>query len=449
MVRSIETTTIRIGVVAPVPYLPKIKSLMKRFPTFAPQWCGYEHLSEISTRVKQLMPEVEVLFFTGLIPYRIARESVPFTIPAHYVPLTGAGLYRSLLQLRLKMELQSISIDTLSLESTEHPLRDLGEPIIRFIAPDETMPSEPDSLFRFHLAQYRSGKSQAAITAVHDVSERLQSEGVPAAWLFPVDQDVIVSLERALLSTESRRSKEAQIVLGFIRVDEFNHQISRLGSEHEVQKRRIEISMLLLDYVETLNGHLTHFGGDEYLFVTTRGSFERETGGYKTMPLAADVQKRFGLTLSIGIGFGQSAGEAGSHARLALRQARGAGGNLCYIVREDGGVIGPLEMTRPKPFDLSLFDPSMLERLERGGMSTAYLMRLIAHAAHKGQVQFFANELASILGVTIRSVHRCLSLWLEQGLIEISGEDRSGGKGRPKQQYRFPFLADRLYFRDE
>jgi len=438
-------TAIPIGIVGPNDFMPKMRELLKRFPTFQPIVKGYGNVDEAPSLAAALMPQVEVLLFTGPVPYVKAREAIPFTVPVHYVPLTGAGLYRALFELQRRLLPESATIDTLPLQIVQNTIRDLGIDRLALIHAGDDVPVGTEPLVRFHEAQYRSGRSQAAITGLRSVADALTAAGVPNVWVAPTDPDVVVALERALLSTETRRSKEAQIVLGLIHVDDVNHNAAKLGSEHEIQKQRIELSMLLLHYVESLDGHLTHFGGDEYLFVTTRGRFEKETGGYKSVPLAGDVKKSFGLTLSIGIGFGRSASEAGTHARTALRHARDAGGSSCFIVREDGGVIGPLEMERPKPYDLSLLGPALLAKSESAGMSAAYLSRLATQAAHKGKIEYFAQELASVLGITVRSVHRCLLQWLDGGLVEIVGEERWATKGRPRHIYRFTFLEDHLY----
>ena len=147
-------------------------------------------------------------------------------------------------------------------------------------------------------------------------------------------------MERALLATETRRNKESQIVVGLINIDDFRQVIDRFHSEHDVQQLKLDLHKMFLDYIKQLDGHLTNLGGGEYLFFTTRGIFEKETRGYKFIPILQTSKKSMGITLSIGIGFGRSAIDAGTHARLALRQSKESGGNVCYIVRENRSVIG-------------------------------------------------------------------------------------------------------------
>ncbi len=155
-----------------------------------------------------------------------------------------------------------------------------------------------------------------------------------------------MTLERALLSTEKRKDRESQIVFGIIKVDQYEAIVHKIASEHQKQRLNLELQRMLLDYVEQLEGHLTTINGQEFIFVTTRGAFERMTRGYKHMPIHEEGLQKLKLTLSIGVGFGFSANQAGENARIALNQSADAGGNQCYIVREDQHVIGPVKSGR-------------------------------------------------------------------------------------------------------
>jgi hypothetical protein len=227
-----------------------------------------------------------------------------------------------------------------------------------------------------------------------------------------------------------------------INVDEFGKLVMQRGSEHEIQKLKLDIHRMVLGYVESLDGYLTSLGGDEYLFFTTRGIFERETGGYKTIPLAKDANKSYGLLLSLGIGFGTSANEAGTNARSALRKAKEAGGNSCFIVREDLTLIGPLEMADPVQSILSPTDAELIKKAEDAGMTSAYLSKLLTHMAKFSKYEYKVHDLAAMLNITVRSAHRLLLLWTDNGLVEIAGMEKVP-KGRPRQIYRFSFLLDK------
>lgn len=433
---------ISIGVIGPEEAVRDLLHTLQRFPSFQPAARTYRSEEEAPALALELMDQVEVLLFTGPIPYRIAADRLQFSIPVHFVPLTGTGLYRALFLLEKRHGLKTLSVDTMTKKQVDRIFKELSEMNVEVVYYKGLHPYSKEELVRFHVHQYQSGACQAVLTAVKSVSEELTRLGIPNQWVVPTEQDMIVSLERALLSTETRRGNESQIVVGMVHLDGAGDMINRRFTEHDLQKLKLEVHKMLLAYVESLDAHLTHLGGDEYLFITTRGSFERVTGGYKYISLAGEAEKMLGITFSIGIGFGRSAGEAGTHARLALRQAKEAGGNHCFIVREDRGLIGPLEMSQPLEYDASLVPPELIQKMEASGMTLPYLGKIVAQVARKRKLEYTAQELSLLLGVTVRSTHRFLLQWLDAGLVEIVGEEKGKAKGRPKQIYRLSFIHD-------
>lgn len=434
---------IKIGVIGIRPVVDKLLKVIKGFPTFMPVVKIVQEEGEIPAAAEGLMAEVEALILFGAQSHRKVKEKVNVAIPVHYVPLTGAGLYRALFRAQQTGQLEGgISIDSLTKTMVMNALTDLGIEQTKVVLFNGPAHASADKLFAFHQQQRKAGACSLAITGVESVARRLTAAGAANDWLIPSDQDMSVTLERALLSTESRRIKESQIVVGMIKVDEFGKLVMKRTSEHEVQKLKLDIHRMVLDYVESLDGYLTPIGGDEYLFFTTRGIFERETGGYKTIPLAKDASQSFGISLSFGVGFGTSANEAGTNARAALRKSREAGGNTCFIIREDQTLIGPLEMSDPIQTVLSPTYTGLIRRAEEAGMTSAYLSKLLSHTAKFGKYEYTVHELAALLEITVRSAHRLLLLWIDNGLVDIAGMEKVP-KGRPRQIYRFSFLKEK------
>lgn len=434
---------IKIGIVGTQYVVDKLLKVIKAFPTFTPIVRIVNDEEETPSVVEALMLEVEALLLFGAQSHRRVKENVHITVPVHYVPLTGAGLYKTLFHALQTGNLSDgISIDTLTKSMVMNALKDLGVEQTKVVVYTGPAHASPEKLFAFHQNLNHTKACSFAITGLKSVSERLSEVDVTNDWLIPSDQDMVVTLERALLSTESRRIKESQIVVGMIKVDEFGKLVMKRNNEHEVQKLKLDIHRMVLGYVESLDGYLTALGGDEYLFFTTRGIFERETGGYKTIPLAKDANLSFGISLSFGVGFGTSANEAGTNARTALRKSKEAGGNTCFIVREDHTLIGPLEMADPMQTVLSPTHAGLIKRAEDAGMTSAYLSKLLSYTAKYGKYEYKVHELASLLEVTVRTAHRLLLLWIDNGLVDISGMEKVP-KGRPRQIYRFSFLKDK------
>ncbi|WNQ10373.1 hypothetical protein MJA45_22540 [Paenibacillus aurantius] len=435
---------IPIGVLGPEPMVSKVlKVISASFPSFRPLALPYSSEEEATRIAQEALPDIEVLLLTNPGLYRRLKEELPPAKPIQYLPLTDTALYRALYRVRSRLPAGELllSVDSFTPQAISRLKGEIGEKELRFVLFEGEAHPSASELAGFHAEACRSGGAHAALTTEPEVARALREQGVPHEWVVPTDSNIVVALERALLSTETRRSKEAQIVVGMVNVDDFSKQIRLRSSEHDIQRFKLDIHRMLIDYAESLEGYLTHVGGDEYLFFTTRGIFERETGGYKTIPLAREVGKALGLSLSMGIGFGRSANEAGTHARTALRKAKEAGGSSCFIVREDRTLIGPLEMADPLNHDLSVTDGALLKAAEEAGMTSAYLSRLMASVARTGKLEYEVQELAAVLDITVRSTHRLLTQWIDHGLVEVSGYVKVP-KGRPKQTFRLRFLED-------
>ncbi|SDJ98822.1 hypothetical protein [Sediminibacillus albus] len=440
-----DSSEINIGIIGSKSLLDQTKETLKSFPNFKPIFGVIKPGTAITDLAIELMRDVDVLVFTEYHLYNLAKQSLDFTIPVHHVPLMGTGLYKSLFLIKNSYGLKRLSVDTIEEKYVKKILVELDEEDYEFkVFHNHSKPKLIEDIITFHIENYNTDGS-IALTGIQEVSIRLSEMNIPNEWVTPTQQDMIVSLERALLATNTRRNKESQIVFGLINVDDFERVTEKYKSEHDVQLLKLNIQQILLDYIRQLDGHLTILGGEEYLFITTRGIFERETRGYKFIPLLQDTNNAIGITLSIGVGFGSTAAEAGSHARLALRQSKELGGNVCYIVREDKSVLGPVDITthtQYERYDLAITDAQLLERAEKAGMSASYMTKLMARVARYGIIDYTAQELASTLKITIRSAHRILLKWMDAELVEIVGEEKVTYKGRPRRIYRLSFIME-------
>ncbi len=444
MVVSTSETGIAITVAGPAPLVAQTEEALKYFPSFSPTYLPCPGEDNFWRQMEKAIDGAEVLLFPEYRSYKLAKDRLDLSVPAHYVPLMGTGLYRSIFRLKNVHLRRKFSVDSISEAYVNQILHELGENPSDFLFYPGTATSPLEEIADFHRTHFLRDPEVMAVTGIHAVMEMLRKEGIPCEWVTPTQQDLIVALERALLSTETRRNKESQIVVGIVQIDDHRQARDGLITELDLQRWDLDMQRKLLEYVKQLDGHLTRSGRGEYLFFTTRGIFERETRGYKYIPLLDKTRRSLGITLSIGIGFGRSATDAGSHARLALRQSIDAGGHLCFIVREDRSVIGPVETAHPMIYDLSVTDGELLQEAEKAGMSAVYMSRLAACIIRHGKTEYTAQELASILGVTVRSAHRILLQWIDAGLVEIAGEEKIATKGRPRQIYRLIFVKEQL-----
>ncbi|KZZ83046.1 hypothetical protein [Bacillus sp. SJS] len=419
-----------IGIIGPHEVGENIRKAIKDFPSLKPIFRLSDRVEDVSLFAAELMEKTDILLFSGKKPYLQAFKEYKFNLPVHYIPLKGSGLYRSLHRLKNKTgDLSKLSIDTLSSQQVESVLHELDETssIIKVI----DLPNAET-----HKNNVDSGLCTGVLTGIKSVAEELEMAGIHAEWVTPTKGDIVVALERALLSSEKRKSLEAQIVIGTIRISDFKRVREGASSEHDYQREKLKLHADILDYAESLEAHLTYLGGEHYVFVTTRGAFERVTEGYKFIPILEEAKQKYERMLSMGIGFGYTASEAGEHSRIALRQASEYGMNQCFIVREDKSAVGPIEMASPLVYQLSSSDAEMINRAKRAGMSAVHLERMLAKM-HRTEKEFYtAQDMSSILNVTIRTAHRILLQWTEAGIAAAAGEEKLKTKGRPRQLYK-------------
>lgn len=435
---------IQIGVIGPEILFEKLNNCLKMFPNFQPVFRLSNQILDAPRFTKELANEVDVLLYSGWPPYSLSKQDIPAHIPAHYIPLKGSGLYRALYKIKqIQPAINGLSLDTLPAAEVKRALKEVNETFPVFHFESAFHMDRLKEMVHFHQTSFESGKTNCAITGIKAVADELAELGIPNQWVVPTDEDIIVTLERALLSTEKRRNRESQIVFGLIQVDGYHELVNQITSEHLIQRQNLRLYRLILDYVEQLEGHLTSLSGNEYMFITTRGVFERITQGYKWIPLIEEAKKQLKMELSMGVGFGLSANEAGTHARIALMQAKDFGGGCCFIVKEDRSVFGPVEMSAPISYPLYITDETLLKKAEQAGMSAIYQQKLISLIKRKQDSQFTAHELAETLGITARSAHRIILKWLDADLISIIGMEKMSTRGRPRQVYQ---LKDSDYF---
>ncbi|WP_342560303.1 hypothetical protein NSQ95_03665 [Psychrobacillus sp. FSL W7-1457] len=427
-------TNIKVGVIGPQWIRETMVRCFGLFPNIQPIFRLSDEIKDAKKLTTELLDKVDCLFYSGRIPYLVAKDEIPIETPAFYIPLKGAGLYQSLYKLKSKQNFMNISLDGIQDNYMELIKSNLEETFSYQNFQEIVYMENKDDVVNFHLRNVEEIPNTVVITSLKLVSEQLSEMNIINEWLKPTDQDIIVAIERMLLATNQRKQKEMQIIVGRIFIEN-SCDASEFMSEQQVHTRNHAIHRMLLQFADQINGYLIALSSSEYVFITNRGIFERITEGYKYLPIVDEMKKKLEVSLSIGVGFGFSALEAGSHARVALIQAQEHGGGCCFIVREDRSVFGPIDLIVPMKYPLTVTDQLLISKAEHIGMSAANIQKTMAVIKRKKENEFTAHELSSILGITPRSAHRIIQSWLDAELIKIIGMEKISKRGRPRQVF--------------
>lgn len=142
-------------------------------------------------------------------------------------------------------------------------------------------------------------------------------------------------IETTALSELKQKYREDMIVKGYIYLDNLD-EITKHVSDSERTMIASQAEKLISDFVGTNQGILSKSDRDRYSFVMERKNFEKVFS--EKIPVLKQVKEieTFGglpVTLSIGVGIGETLGETENFSRVALDMALGRGGDQAVIKR--------------------------------------------------------------------------------------------------------------------
>lgn len=226
-------TNIKVGVIGPQWIRETMVRCFGLFPNIQPIFRLSDEIKDAKKLTTELLDKVDCLFYSGRIPYLVAKDEIPIETPAFYIPLKGAGLYQSLYKLKSKQNFMNISLDGIQDNYMELIKSNLEETFSYQNFQEIVYMENKDDVVNFHLRNVEEIPNTVVITSLKLVSEQLSEMNIINEWLKPTDQDIIVAIERMLLATNQRKQKEMQIIVGRIFIEN-SCDASEFMSEQQV-----------------------------------------------------------------------------------------------------------------------------------------------------------------------------------------------------------------------
>lgn len=433
--------SIKVAVLGPKDLADRIVKAGSEFKVLDMVSYAYKSETETMSIINGFINDVDLIIFTGPIPYYIARKNVERDIPMLYVSYSGTAFYKTLFN-----HLQSIawnrsmklkfSIDTIHKRTVEEMLSELD------ITDYELNPKEYDDyisageLVQFHYNLYKQGKIDFAITCLTSAYDNLKNLNVPVYRIVPTGMSIRETLKLANLEAINLISKEAQLCVGVVKVLNRNEISNYSPSEYEQKRMGLTMTELFINFCEEIKASMKIENNDEYMFYATRGAIESVTNFYRFMPLIQDINEHLPYKMCIGLGYGYSANEAEKNSREALKHAISYNKNSCYVIMEDGKVRGPLEAGRMIEFYSKAEESQLIEVAQKSKVSVMTLNKILGIMESGNKESITANDIAETLNITLRSARRILSSLEEAGGAVAIGEEQPAGRGRPRQIYK-------------
>ncbi|GIP46830.1 hypothetical protein J53TS2_04210 [Paenibacillus sp. J53TS2] len=430
---------LNVAVIGPSDLVDKVVEVGSVFQELNMIPAPYPHEQDTLEVVARVREQADILLFTGPIPYQLALNSEP-GLPMVHVQYSGTTLYKVLFDfyrtqlLEMDGEIR-ISVDVLLRHELEEQLDELGLVRRQIYVKPYSAGTRHEDLVAFHYELWSQGLVAATVTCVTSVYQQLVELGVPAFRVVPTQSSIRDVLNRALLEGKSLRLSSTQMAIGILNIDHFERVVKEAASDYEVQRKKIILQQILIDFGEETQSLINWTDSGEVSFITTRGIIEQATRKFEQAPLLLEVMERLQWKASIGIGLGRTANEAEGKAREALLKAKAGGGGNCFLMMQDGQVYGPMGSELTLKYSARSEDPELISMAKKAGLSVGTLNRLISLCRRLDTRALTAAQLAEGFGITLRSARRIMAALEKYELATIVGEEQPVGRGRPRQIY--------------
>lgn len=428
----------KIGVVGPPPSVERILAVANEFEhgiEFVP--IEYEDAKVVSSIVSERNWEFNGWFFSGPIPFTIAKNVLSPDANIVYCPPTGSNLYRCFIQMSIDHDevVKRVSVDMIESEG-----RYLHESLYELDIPEEdrhvlTYDENYDAqkITQFHLDLWKEGKTQGAFTTLFSVERALQEEGIPVHRVLMTKMEIRQAMKMVIEKAKSSYFKDTQIGVEIIELEQMDKIAERAKTRFHLQHLELKVRQTLLLLCEKLDGSLLANGNGRYQIFSTRGAIQREIEMLRTtvqqLSLEADVP------VAVGVGFGETAFSAENNARKAIQHAKERPDFGIVIVQDDGVIMESAGETEQLSYSYRSNDRELLDKLNKANVSVKTYHKIEALVQRMGWNTFTTTDIASYLSMTVRNAQRIMGSLCEFGLAELKGEEQQAMRGRPKKMY--------------
>lgn len=427
---------VRVGVIGPADSINLISKIAKEFDDqliIVP--LVYKHEKETYKITQNNQHLVDIWFFTGIIPYKLATNH-QLNQQSFYPKLDGASLHKILLEMVYKenRKLEKISIDTLLENEVYETYTDLDINHEQLHIFGKAWDKHSDELVQFHFELYKSKKVDACITGLRSVYEKLTKMGIPSYWLKSTNENIRYALNTAIQQWETTYFKKSQLAVLLIKIGISSSVTENFSLAYEMNRLNLQLQEAVLDFTESITGSFISIGMGELIIFSTRGALQSNLGQMNV--LMENILLLTDRPAHIGIGYGETTLSAEENARLALLHAQNYGDKSIFLVTDTGNIEGPLTEKESISYDFRTENKEVSEKLKKAGVAITTFNRIVSVQKNLGNLSITANDIALWLKMTERNARRILNSLVEQGLIEMIGKESPQTRGRPRQIYR-------------
>lgn len=436
---------LRICLLSPEHILEKeIPILKERFHQLTLDFLFYSSIFKIPELLSGKQMNYDALFFLGRTTLNYVASKLTPTIPWYVIPRNNASIVQLLFSLSLtshniyeiitdapKKELDIIydsyrqaNIDPSKLKIISAPKYEFNELLY-------------DNLITYYKQCQKQYDNYTCITIYSDVYQYLKKKNFPIIFSCASLADISNTIEKAHSAFLLQASRESQIVIIHIAIDEPNLYSPIANDEYQMAIENLNVAKCIYSFARKIQGALFPIKDTEYLLFSTRSIIEHQTNKFKDFSLIDIVKKKTAKTISMGIGLGKTALEAKKNARTGIKKAQKNGGNQIFLVYDENTIRGPYPTIRESPSPIICERFSTLSR--ETGISSFTLSQIHKLLTEKDSHECTVSELSDYLHISTRAVNRIILKLLDTNHCYEVGKKYHHKAGRPSRILQFDF----------
>src|SRR5690625_2563821 len=244
-----------------------------------------DHAGGVQEKARRLAEDVDVLLFSGPLPYDLAVAGDPLPVPATFIPTGGVALPTALLRgvVTGTVDTRRVSIDSAHSRQVRETYAELDLPMrhVHVIEYHESVSAE--EFLTFHTEHYRAGSTKGAITTVPQVAAELTDAGIPNLTMAAAPLTIRSALRTARLLGSGARMEDSRIAIVIVRLPTSALPNRTSSSNFWFQELKLSLHRTLLHEARRMDAAVLQRDEQSYLVITTMGSLRTGTEDRKSV----------------------------------------------------------------------------------------------------------------------------------------------------------------------
>lgn len=286
----------------------------------------------------------------------------------------------------------------------------------------------------FYYTCHQLDKDTTCITIYSDVYRQLKAEHFPIHYQICSLSDIYRGIEKAHSNFLLQISRESQLVIMYIVIDEANEYSPLASDEYQMTLEMLQVSKYIYIFAKKIQGAVLPITEREFLIFSTRTIIETQTDKFHHFSLSDEAKYSSPYCQYDQHRYRFSALEAKTHAKIGVKKAKKSGGNQIFLVYDKDTIRRSVAKKPTIPLSIS---DRFLSISSKTGISAFTLGRIHKIINEQGKTEFTASEIADLLNVSMRSINRTVLKLIDTGYCFEIGRKFQHKCGRPSRILRF------------